>query len=79
MVRTKQVARKAGGKENTLSTKKTASKTFAGICKRGGSCVKHDGHGGPCKDGDMDEEGYDVEAIIDERHCAGGMEVSCAF
>lgn len=72
MVRTKQLARKAGGKQKALSMRKAAS-TFAGICKLG-SCIRHDGHSGPCKDANMDDEEYEVEEIVDERVRSTGME-----
>ena len=45
-------------------------RVFVGQCKHG--CVLADGHKGECKDGNMSDEEYEVEAIVAEKAMSRG-------
>ena len=44
-----------------------ASRSWVGICTRTDGCILHARHAGACKVGDVGEEDYEVESILDQR------------
>ena len=44
-----------------------ASRAWVGICTRTDGCILHARHAGACKVGDVGEEDYEVESILDQR------------
>ena len=50
----------------TKKVKSPDRRVFVGRCKNAG-CVLAFGHEGECKDGNMSEEDYEVEAIVAEK------------
>jgi len=76
MARKKQMSRKAGGVGHTLSAKPVVK--WHGICKKRESCILEHGHRGRCNEGDMSDEEYDVEEILNVRQAGKGIEVSLA-
>ena len=76
MARKKQMSRKAGGTRMLSSAKPKV--VWQGICKKGCSCILEHGHRGRCNEGDMSDEEYDVEEILNVRQAGKGIEVSLA-
>ena len=60
----------AGGAEPGAS--RQPSREWKGACARHANCVLSAGHRGKCKLGAVEEEDYEVEAIVAERRLPGG-------
>ena len=51
-----------------------ASRSWVGICTRTDGCILQARHAGACKVGDVGEEDYEVESILDQRGAGRALE-----
>ena len=51
-----------------------ASRSWVGICTRTEGCILQARHAGACKVGDVGEEDYEVESILDQRGAGRALE-----